>query len=108
MLKLIDTDTKTTPTATPTPTPTPTPVPKDTSKEEVPADKEEPYKPRIITKTVVTPKKQEPSVLSQALGTTTGLTAARGAGEIEDPSTGKKRKKVWNEETLRLKDALGV
>jgi hypothetical protein len=100
------------PTVTPEPTPEPisepTPVPKDTSKEEVPADKKEPYKPRIITKTVVTPKKQEPSVLSQALGTTTGLTAARGAGEIEDPSTGKKKRKVWNEETLRLKDALGV
>ena len=56
----------------------------------------------------MTPKKQEPSVLSQALGTTTGLTASRGAGEIEDPSTGKKKRKVWNEETLRLKDALGV
>lgn len=53
------------------------------------------------------PTKPSTSVLGQALGTT-GLTASRGAGEIEDTSTGKKRKKVWNEETLRLKDALGV
>jgi len=92
------------------PTPTTPPVTKDTSKDEVPANKEKPYQPRIVTRTVVTPKKPPASpvsVLGQALGTT-GLTASRGAGEIEDPSTGKKRKKVWNEETLRLKDALGV
>jgi len=105
------------PTVTPEPTPEPiseptptTPlVTKDTSKDEVPADKEKPYQPRIVTRTVVTPKKPPVpvSVLGQALGTT-GLTASRGAGEIEDTSTGKKRKKVWNEETLRLKDALGV
>jgi hypothetical protein len=91
------------------PTPTTPPVTKDTSKDEVPADKEKPYQPKIVTRTVVTPKKPPApvSVLGQALGTT-GLTASRGAGEIEDTSTGKKRKKVWNEETLRLKDALGV
>jgi hypothetical protein len=120
ILKLITPELEPPPISEPTVTPEPTPEPiseptpttpsvtKDTSKDEVPADKEKPYKPRIITKTVVTPKKQEPSVLSQALGTTTGLTASRGAGEIEDPSTGKKKRKVWNEETLRLKDALGV
>jgi len=41
-------------------------------------------------------------------GTTVGLTGAGGAGEIESKESGKKRSKVWNEESLRLKDALGV
>jgi len=41
-------------------------------------------------------------------GTTTGLTSLRGEGEIESKETGKARKDVWNEESLRLKDALGV
>jgi len=41
-------------------------------------------------------------------GTTTGLTSARGEGEIESKETGKARKNVWNEASLRLKDALGV
>jgi hypothetical protein len=57
--------------------------------------------------------------LSQALSTsfqapfypiagTSGLTAERGAGEIEGTETGGKRRNVWNEESLRLKDALGL
>ena len=52
--------------------------------------------------------------LSQGLGTsfsalpTTSLTSSRGAGEIESKESGKKRQSVWNEESLRLKDALGV
>ena len=62
----------------------------------------------VPKKPPTTAPKTSTATLSQALGTTTGLTASRGAGEIEDPSTGKKRKQVWNEETLRLKDALGV
>ena len=41
-------------------------------------------------------------------GTTTGLTGTGGAGEIESKESGKKRSSVWNEESLRLKDALGV
>jgi len=41
-------------------------------------------------------------------GVTTGLTGAGGAGEIEGKETGKQRQNVWNEESLRLKDALGV
>jgi len=69
------------------------------------------YSPTIKIVTTVTPPppppKKPPSVLAQALNLQpTG--AYRGAGEIEDPSTGKKRRQVWNEETLRLKDALGV
>jgi len=41
-------------------------------------------------------------------GTSVGLTGERGAGEIESKESGKKRKNVWNEASLRLKDALGV
>jgi hypothetical protein len=36
------------------------------------------------------------------------LTGYRGAGEIEGQKTGKPRRDVWNEESLRLKDALGL
>jgi hypothetical protein len=41
-------------------------------------------------------------------GTSGGLTSTRGAGELESKETGKPRQNVWNEESLRLKDALGV
>lgn len=37
-----------------------------------------------------------------------GLTSYRGAGEIEGQKTGKPRQNVWNEASLRLKDALGL
>lgn len=39
---------------------------------------------------------------------TTGLTAYRPAGEIESEESGKGRQDVWNEASLRLKDALGL
>ena len=45
---------------------------------------------------------------SVTTGTTVGLTGERGAGEIEGQGTGGKRKDVWNEASLRLKDALGI
>ena len=67
-------------------------------------------KPDIFTRTYLSPKTKtaaSTSVLGSALGTT-GLTSSRGAGEIEGAGTGKPRKKVWNEESLKLKDALGV
>jgi hypothetical protein len=101
------TPTATTPTTEPVPSPVKEPVETSLIEETVP---DEFYKPNIKVFTSKTPPKTPvpTSPLSQALGTTTGLTAWRGAGEIEDPSTGKKRKNVWNEETLRLKDALGV
>ena len=103
------TPTATTPTTKTEPVPSSVKEPVETSliEETVP---DEFYKPNIKVFTSKTPPKSPvpTSPLSQALGTTTGLTAWRGAGEIEDPSTGKKRKNVWNEETLRLKDALGV
>jgi hypothetical protein len=58
----------------------------------------------------------KPSTLSQTLGTnlptastTTGTSVGLGGrGEIESKESGKKRQTVWNEESLRLKDALGL
>lgn len=93
------------------------PEPTDASATQVLADgKEVPYKPNIFTATYVTPKPRSAAstqaastqALGQALGTTTGLTAFRDAGEIEGTGSGKSRRKVWNEESLKLKDALGV
>jgi len=81
---------------------------------EAPADKPKTYKPDIFVTTYKKPKSgsySSTATLGAALGTTgttTGLTSERGAGEIEGTSTGGKRKKVWNEESLKLKDALGV
>jgi len=68
------------------------------------------YKPDLFTTTYLSPKTKAAapvSTLGAALGTT-GLTSYRGAGEIEGTGSGKPRKKVWNEESLKLKDALGV
>jgi hypothetical protein len=82
--------------------------------EEAPADKPSTYKPDIFVTTYKKPKSgsySSTATLGAALGTTgttTGLTAERGAGEIEGTGSGKPRKKVWNEESLKLKDALGV
>ena len=45
---------------------------------------------------------------STTAGTSYGLTGERGAGEIESKESGKARQNVWNEASLRLKDALGV
>jgi hypothetical protein len=38
----------------------------------------------------------------------TGLSAIRPAGEIESEVTGRRRQNVWNEASLRLRDALGL
>ena len=82
--------------------------------EEAPADKPSTYKPDIFVTTYKKPKSgsySSTATLGAALGTTgttTGLTAERGAGEIEGTGSGKPRQKVWNEESLKLKDALGV
>jgi len=80
--------------------------------EEAPADKPSTYRPDIFVTTYKKPKSGgSMATLGAALGTagvSTGLTSSRGAGEIEGTGTGGKRKKVWNEESLKLKDALGV
>lgn len=84
---------------------------------------ETPTTPKTETKTP--PKEKEPlfiySYLSGPLRSpvvsagaekgpvsTVGLTAYRPAGEIESEETGKQRQDVWNEASLRLKDALGL
>jgi hypothetical protein len=69
------------------------------------------YKPDLFTTTYLSPKTRTVAAPTSALGSalgTTGLTSYRGAGEIEGTGSGKPRKKVWNEESLKLKDALGV
>lgn len=69
------------------------------------------YKPAITTAVGVTPYRQT-SLASVLQGqypmSTTGLTAYRPAGEIESEESGKQRRDVWNEASLRLKDALGL
>lgn len=88
------------------------PAEEEAPTEEAPADKPSTYRPDIFITTYRKPKSGgSTAVLGAALGTTgttTGLTSSRGAGEIEGAGTGKARKKVWNEESLKLKDALGV
>ena len=85
---------------------------------------EEPKKePEIISPfiyTGVSPKTKISGRQTTQLGTTLqapfyptstlgqALTGYRGAGEIEGKKTGKPRRDVWNEESLRLKDALGL
>ena len=83
-----------------------------------PSPETKPYNPDLFLYSGYTPTKTGGS-LGSALGTslqapfypaagsTTGLTGERGAGEIEGES-GTNRKNVWNEESLRLKDALGL
>lgn len=79
---------------------------------------EDTYKPDLFIYGGVTPKAkprtttnlgttlQAPFYPSSTLGQ--ALTGYRGAGEIEGKKTGKPRRDVWNEESLRLKDALGL
>jgi hypothetical protein len=90
-------------------TPAPSEAPAGEKSAEKPSSKKT---PSPITYTGVTPLAQTLgtsfSFGSPTSGTTVGLTGERGAGEIESKETGKKRKNVWNEASLRLKDALGV
>jgi hypothetical protein len=76
---------------------------------------EEPAKPTDLDIYSYVPTKTRKPSLAQLLtvrqypttGTTQGL-APRAPGEIESEVTGKKRRNVWNEASLRLKDALGL
>ena len=77
-----------------------------------PADKGRTYIYRGVSATGGAPRT---SALAGALRTemaspvsTTGLTGYRPAGEIESEESGKQREDVWNEASLRLKDALGL
>jgi hypothetical protein len=61
-------------------------------------------KPSTLSRTLGTTVQNVPSA-STTTGTSVGL---GGRGEIESKESGKKRQTVWNEESLRLKDALGL
>lgn len=63
-------------------------------------------KTKTRTTTDLSTTLQAPFYPTSTLGQ--ALTGYRGAGEIEGKKTGKPRKNVWNEESLRLKDALGL
>jgi hypothetical protein len=81
-----------------------------------PGEKEDKFKPDLfIYGGKRPPRRPRPELRTTLQGpfapsTTLGqaLTGYRGAGEIEGKKTGKPRKNVWNEESLRLKDALGL
>jgi hypothetical protein len=84
----------------------------DGEEESPPADdKGKPYRPNLFIYGGT-----KPSTLTQTLrtnlptaSTTTGTSVGLGGrGEIESKESGKKRQSVWNEESLRLKDALGL
>jgi hypothetical protein len=97
--------------------PAPTPEPAPVSEPETKA--EEPVKPKAAE-----PKKTYPTVTSVPRPLPTrqpiitgasparlladALAAYRPAGAIEGEETGKQRQNVWNEKSLRLKDALGL
>ena len=98
-------------TVTVKPTPDDVKLPPVEDKTGKPVDK--PYTPKIFTYAGV--KSTLPDTLKTTLEkvpaakTTTGTSVGLGGrGEIESKESGKKRKTVWNEESLRLKDALGL
>jgi len=81
-----------------------------------PGEKEDKFKPDLFIYSGKRPARRPRTELGTTLqgpfapSTTLGqaLTGYRGAGEIEGKKTGKPRRDVWNEESLRLKDALGL
>ena len=96
------------------PEPPSTPVEKQTPPEIPEPPSPTVYDPNLFITGGVKPKIGPSNVLAQVLNApfsslpTTGLTTERGAGEIESSESGKKRQNVWNEASLRLKDALGL
>jgi hypothetical protein len=93
-------------------------APEDLPEEEVlPTEKAAPYKPDIFLTGGKSPKAYQPRTTTRLGGVTSfapqtglsqALTAVRPAGETEGTGTGKERQQVWNEASLRLKDALGI
>jgi hypothetical protein len=96
------------------------PPPAPEVKEEKPKKKEEPEEkpkkePKKLYPTVTqTPRPKRPVAppiitgASPARLLADALVAYRPAGEIEGEESGKERQNVWNEKSLRLKDALGL
>jgi len=93
-------------------------APEDLPEEEVlPTEKAAPYKPDIFLTGGKSPKAYQPRTTTRLggvadfapqTGLSQALTAVRPAGETEGTGTGKERQQVWNEASLRLKDALGI
>lgn len=93
-------------------------APEDLPEEEVlPTEKAAPYKPDIFLTGGKSPKAYQPRTTTRLggvadfapqTGLSQALTAVRPAGETEGTATGKERQQVWNEASLRLKDALGL
>jgi hypothetical protein len=80
-------------------------------------EKDTPYKPELFITGSKSRKPLQPRSTTRLGGVTafapqTGLsqalTAVRPAGETEGTGTGRERQQVWNEASLRLKDALGL
>jgi hypothetical protein len=102
----------------PTPPSEPTPEPEvkteEPKKEEEPKEKpkEEPKKYYPTVTTVPPPKRpgRQPIITgeSPARLLADALSAYRPSGAIEGGESGKERQNVWNEKSLRLKDALGL
>jgi len=93
-------------------------APEDLPEEEVlPEEKAAPYKPDIFLTGGKSPKAYQPRTTTRLggvadfapqTGLSQALTAVRPAGETEGTGTGRERQQVWNEASLRLKDALGI
>jgi hypothetical protein len=88
-----------------------------TETETAPDKKATPYKPELFITGSKSRKPLQPRSTTRLGGVTafapqTGLsqalTAVRPAGETEGTGTGRERQQVWNEASLRLKDALGL
>jgi outer membrane biosynthesis protein TonB len=108
------------PTVPPAPEP-PAPPPdkievktEEPKKEEEPKEKpkEEPKKYYPTVTTVPPPKRpgRQPIIMGESPSRllADSLAAYRPAGAIEGEESGKERQNVWNEKSLRLKDALGL
>jgi len=92
-------------------------LPELPEEEVLPTEQATPYKPDLFVTGGKSRKPYQPRSTTRLGGVTafapqTGLsqalTAVRPAGETEGTATGKERQQVWNEASLRLKDALGL
>jgi len=88
-----------------------------TETEVAPDEKATPYKPELFITGSKSRKPYQPrtttrlggvAAFAPQTGLSQALTAVRPAGETEGTGTGKERQQVWNEASLRLKDALGL
>ena len=88
-----------------------------TETEVAPDEKATPYKPELVITGGKSRKPYQPrtttrlggvAAFAPQTGLSQALTAVRPAGETEGTGTGKERQQVWNEASLRLKDALGL